>query len=192
MTASSIENPKISEFMLAFLEGTGWYKGNYNMTESLYWGKGKGCSFYFGSCLNKTTHLPNFNEFCGGLTQIGCDSSRRYGAACGGSSVKKVSIASLGAFDYWTDGTAVSDMFADNCPYFVANDNKDCQDPYQQNRANLNGELYGEGSKCFTGNLFTNTQTTKKKSNYCLRASVRILLNSGLLTYFYSANNKQT
>lgn len=59
MTAASIENAKITEFTLAFLEGTGWSQGNYSLAETLYWGKGKGCDFYDGPCVD----IATFDEF---------------------------------------------------------------------------------------------------------------------------------
>ncbi len=45
MTASAILDMRVSEFSLALLEGTGWYKVNYDLADKMTWGKNKGCDF---------------------------------------------------------------------------------------------------------------------------------------------------
>lgn len=51
MTASEIDDARISEFTLAFLEGTGWYDVDYTMAEPFNWGRNQGCTFHDGPCL---------------------------------------------------------------------------------------------------------------------------------------------
>ena len=173
MTASSIENARISEFTLAFLEGTGWYKGNYNMTEFLFWGKGKGCGFYSGPCVDMITKLPAYDEFCSSLTEVGCSVSRRSGATCGSSSIK-TSTTTPFSFNYWGNNTVISDDFADNCPYFDSNEIKDCENPSHQYKAQISDEVFGSDSICLTGNIF-GAQPLRKKTNYCLKTQVKFL-----------------
>ena len=179
MTASSIENARISEFTLAFLEGTGWYKGNYNMTEYLYWGKGKGCGFYTGPCVDIMTQLPIFEEFCSGLTEVGCSVSRRSGATCGSPRIK-TSTNTPSTFNYWGNNTVVSDDFSDNCPYFDSSKVKDCENPLHQSLSQINTEIFGSESKCFTGNI--GSQARPSKTNYCLKSAV-------IIVYFFSCLN---
>jgi len=170
MTAASIENAKITEFTLAFLEGTGWYKGNYSMVETMYWGKGKGCDFYYGPCVDIATQMATFDEFCSHLTEVGCSPSRRSGASCGSSYIITDS-SGVSVFDYWGNDTVVSDMFSDNCPYFDASDVKDCENPYQQKRAKISAEVYGTGSRCYTGTM-AKSNALSAKSTYCLKTAV--------------------
>ena len=56
----------ISEFTLALLEDSGYYKANYYTGGLMRYGKHKGCSFVMGDCINRTTHTVNplfENEF---------------------------------------------------------------------------------------------------------------------------------
>ena len=54
----------ISEFTLAALEDTGFYKANYYTGGLMQYGKNKGCDFVFEKCVNDGTVNPKFtNEF---------------------------------------------------------------------------------------------------------------------------------
>lgn len=171
MTAGEMEEARISEFMLAFLEGTGWYKGNYSMTEPVYWGKGKGCDFYYSPCIDRKTFNPSYEEFCPALTEVGCSVTRKLGASCG-AAVSETDDRLSGAFNYWGNYSVVKDIFADNCPFFVPTSNKDCEDPNSRRTAFLNEETYGFGSKCFSGTIVHPWQRLNRKTNYCFKSSV--------------------
>jgi hypothetical protein len=56
MTASQINDQRISELTLALLDGTGWYEVNYAMADPFYFGKGEGCGF-----LSKCS---GYKEYC--------------------------------------------------------------------------------------------------------------------------------
>ena len=63
---SYTEEQVISEFTLAYLEDTGYYKPNYYTGGLMRFGKHKGCEFLEEMCVDKTTHKinPKFeNEF---------------------------------------------------------------------------------------------------------------------------------
>jgi hypothetical protein len=45
MTGVSINEPKYSSFTLALMEDSGWYQADYNLADSILWGKGDGCGF---------------------------------------------------------------------------------------------------------------------------------------------------
>ncbi|CAH8853715.1 unnamed protein product [Trichobilharzia szidati] len=51
MTATFTNSYRISPITLAMMEDTGWYVANYALSQSFSWGKGKGCVFATGSCL---------------------------------------------------------------------------------------------------------------------------------------------
>jgi len=56
----------ISEFTLALLEDSGYYKANYYTGGLMRYGKNKGCKFLKETCVDRTTHEidPKFeNEF---------------------------------------------------------------------------------------------------------------------------------
>ena len=55
----------ISEFTLALLEDSGWYKINYFTGGLMRFGKNKGCNFLKKDCVNKSDLTSNFKfEFC--------------------------------------------------------------------------------------------------------------------------------
>ena len=61
MAPSNSLSSMISNVSLSILEASGWYSPKYELiTEDNYWGKDKGCDFFFKTCLNNT----NFDEFC--------------------------------------------------------------------------------------------------------------------------------
>jgi len=145
MTASVMPDQRISEFSLAFLEGSGWYQVNYDMADPLQWGKGEGCAFVDGTCFG-----TQFPEFCSDFGATGCTFDRTYGAYCGSPS-----------------GNVVIDKFADNCPFFAGYSNTNCQDPTQANGRSLSAEAHGQHSRCFAGTIYPGNALTKKRS-YCL------------------------
>lgn len=50
MTGVFTHNPVFSRITLALMEDTGWYRANYDMAESLEWGRNAGCLFVQNSC----------------------------------------------------------------------------------------------------------------------------------------------
>ena len=79
------EEQVISEFTLALLEDTGYYKANYYTGGLMRYGKNKGCSFVRDQCVDRNTHTinPEFeNEFYDSinsdyLTDASCSSGRQ-------------------------------------------------------------------------------------------------------------------
>ena len=65
MTGEDNGNPILSGLTLAFMEDTGWYKVDYSVEETLYWGKNKGCKFYLQDC-------GGGREFCTNPGEIAC------------------------------------------------------------------------------------------------------------------------
>ena len=57
------EEMAISEFTLAFLEDSGWYKPKYYTGELLRFGKNKGCDFINNDCLDSNLKANFKNEF---------------------------------------------------------------------------------------------------------------------------------
>jgi Leishmanolysin. len=171
MTASEIDDARISEFTLALMEATGWYEVDYSMAEPFFWGKGKGCNFIRGKCV-ETGGTPNFDEFCSPLMEYGCTHSGRSQGFCGTTQIRTGTVSS--SMNYWGNNTIVSDSFADNCPYFAAYSNLDCENPAHKKLAELpSAESYGYGSRCFSGS-FRETAASSITLTYCFQFQVRI------------------
>lgn len=71
MTASHAETLILSEFTLAILEDSGWYKVDYSFAGNMTWGKNKGCGFLENVCHEKNK-LDEFSEFCEVDGMYGC------------------------------------------------------------------------------------------------------------------------
>ena len=75
------EEQVISEFTLAFLEDTGYYKANYFTGGLIQFGKHKGSDFLKQKCFGNTVNLNFYNEFFKNIPQNnfepGCSSGRQ-------------------------------------------------------------------------------------------------------------------
>ena len=78
------EEQVISEFTLALLEDTGYYKANYYTGGLMRYGKGKGCDFINNRCVNSSNDINEFfeNEFYDSIASPGsidasCSSGRQ-------------------------------------------------------------------------------------------------------------------
>ena len=75
---SSIQEKVISEFTLALLEDTGYYKANYYTEGLMRYGKNKGCDFIQNKCVDFSSQInPYFeNEFFDSIhSDYGIDNS---------------------------------------------------------------------------------------------------------------------
>ena len=63
----------VSEFTLALMEDSGWYKVDYNYSEPYFWGHNEGCDWFTADCIDKTTQESNFVQyFCDKALDNGC------------------------------------------------------------------------------------------------------------------------
>jgi len=169
MTANDIRDPRFSEFTLALLEGTGWYKPVYTMAEPMTYGKNAGCAFLDSPCVNNVTKKAAFKEFCSPLTSAGIFHTRRAFGICGMNNPRAGSSL-VSEFDYWGNKTEVIDPFADNCPQIQVNAEFDCEDVDNQQSALLGSyEYYGIGAKAFMGNLATSNRYYLRTMGYCFK-----------------------
>ncbi len=61
MSTDIFTDAQLSVFTIALLKDTGYYtEVNDNMSEDLFWGKGKGCEFVTNACFSKS---QSFEEF---------------------------------------------------------------------------------------------------------------------------------
>ena len=171
MTASAIPDAVISEFTLALLEGTGWYQVEYTMSENFRWGQGKGCPFVNNVCVNSALAVSATPEFCSPLESEGCTFTGRSVGVCGTNTAFLPSNGIPSGFNYWKNKTKVLDTFSDNCPYYVAYPNLDCEQPRDKQYSLLDGEKYDVGSRCFSGTL-SPTALPRRTTGYCFAMDV--------------------
>lgn len=175
MTASTLQDVRISQFTLALLEGSGWYKPDYTKAEAITWGQNKGCSFLDSPCVNTTTQLATSEEYCSPLKKMTCSWTGRGTGVCGTTSLK-TSTTLANSYNYWGNSTIVNDAFADNCPIPDIYSNLDCEDERNQAGATLpTQEFYGYGGKCFIGNLYPVGKTVSTYG-YCFKQSVSLII----------------
>jgi hypothetical protein len=140
MTASQMDDFRISQITLSLLESTGWYTPDYSMAEPLVYGRQEGCGFLNSYCISSYGQ-PRFSEYCtNGAT--GCTAEGRSGAYCG------------------------ADSFSDNCPYMQGYSNSDCENPASMRT--IAAESHGVGSKCFMGSLYP-SGAIGRESPYCFK-----------------------
>ncbi len=171
MTAGDIIDPRISEFFLAVLEGSGWYTPDYTMTEPMFWGKGKGCEFLDTKCINKDKESAFPDHFCSALGTDSCTFGNQAYAMCGMSNITQKDAKLNPAFNYFGDNTIVDDEFSDNCPYYAAYSQSECRDSTNTPVRLPTGEYFGEGSQCFTGTL-GEMSALEEDSPLCLKKFV--------------------
>ncbi|EAR86150.2 leishmanolysin family protein (macronuclear) [Tetrahymena thermophila SB210] len=145
MTASQVQGSVISEFTAALLRDTGFYASiNSNLLSPIYWGKYKGCDFFYNVCNSTTTSYPEFQP-SNSINQQKCDF---YNMAIG--------IVS-----------STIDIFS-QCPITQPYQNEFCQDPQfkpnEQNRMNT-----GVNSYCFQSTALKNgyTSNSQYKNQRC-------------------------
>lgn len=134
---------RVSEFTLAFLEGTGWYAPDYSYAEPYFYGQGQGCSYMSNVCTSSGT--PKFDEYCVGSNK-GCAPEGRGGGYC----------------------STVDIM--DGCRAVEPYDDYDCDSSYGTDYARFPDlETYGRGAggKCFSGNL--NSRNANNPTSFCFK-----------------------
>jgi len=164
MTSGVIDGYRVSEFSLALLEGSGWYKPDYSYAEPFYYGQGQGCGFIYQTC---SAAIYNFPEFCS-VASRGCTANGRGG------------------------GTCASDSRSDGCYFMFPMEDYDCDNSAAVDNARFPSlESYGRGvgSKCFSGTL--TSQTRSSQTSFCfkyncvgsgLNTSLQVFLGSKYVT----------
>ena len=97
------------------------------MSEPFAWGRGQGCDFLDGVCMNHQGQ-PNFREFCSVDVPQGCTFTARSAGNCNSD-----------------------DTFDDGCYYYAGYSNLDCENPANQASAWFQEETYEPTSRCFEG-----------------------------------------
>jgi hypothetical protein len=143
LSSGAIYGRKLTEFTLAYLEGTGWYDPDYSYAEPFFFGKGLGCDFIYYTCNSTATTSP-FEEYCTGN-----------GRDC-------TEIGNGGGF-------CKTDICSDNCRFVTPQFEYNCENPNGIYYTPFSSkQVYGRGlgSKCFSGNLTTGSSVSQ--TTYCL------------------------
>eukprot|EP00937_MAST-01D_sp_MAST-1D-sp2_P003096 g3096.t1 len=148
-----------SALTLAFLEDSGWYKGNYDASQPALWGYHRGCSFATDKCIAgpKTAPKPRFPEFCTKERQAGCTPDRTHQGYCG---LHRRKFALPAPYQYFSDPSLGGGLEqVDFCPYWRGYSNRDCRDLAQQQKdeRNWGGQIFHAASRCLESTLSQKT-----------------------------------
>jgi len=142
MSMAGTTGARITEFTLAFLEGTGWYVPDYCYAEPYTFGKGQGCGFLADDL--DPTNFPD--EFCEG-SNLGCTEIGHSGGYCVLDS--KIKVGKVQAHSRYFNCENPKGIYYTTFP---------------------SKQVYGRGlgSKCFSGNLTTSKTKAGSIKSYCL------------------------
>ncbi|EGR30469.1 leishmanolysin family protein, putative, partial [Ichthyophthirius multifiliis] len=134
-----------SIFTIALLKDTGFYpEVNENMTNNIFWGKGKGCDFLVNAC-QSTIEYPEY---------------------------PKIYDKEQCMFEYEGIGVGVAEVYADKCPIIYFYQNRLCtntnsvskEDDKNQEQDKLSN--YSTQSKCFQSTATQSSSKIQYKSEY--------------------------
>ena len=138
------EEKVISEFTLAYLEDTGYYKANYYTGGLMRFGKNKGCSFIKDKCVNNNVINPEFeNEFFDTIYYDKNDpscTSARVGRAYNFFSIYD-NIPTH--YQYFQNNTRGGYTVADYCPVPRGNSNEEKLNYFSERCSELGDGAYG-------------------------------------------------
>ena len=187
--ATRSEELVISEFTLAYLEDTGYYKANYYTGGLMRYGKNKGCAFVKDKCVNNYEINPEFeNEFFDSLYY-------QYDPSCSSGRLGRTYNYFLqysglpDEYQYFKDKTTGGYQPADYCPVPRQIENENKLNYYTGSCSSLGDGTYGtlvcyeeewdEGSTHYSGtrcynNSYLETVTGEKYSDhsFCFLSSL--------------------
>jgi proprotein convertase subtilisin/kexin type 5 len=145
-----------SDITFALLKDSGWYDINWNYTDTLYYGKNRGCNFYDQKCV--VNSIAQFPEFC--TDDIGtpkCDYLRLNKGTC----TKVTQSTPVPTYANYFNNPSIGgmDSYLDYCPTIIAYDNGSCRGT-GANPTNLvfgAGEAISMSSRCLEHNLLVNS-----------------------------------
>ena len=141
------EEQVISEFTLAVLEDSGYYKANYYTGGLMRFGKHKGCAFLEEKCINPTTHKTKEefeNEFFDSFNP-----SNGLDASCSSGRQSRTYKIILGVenlneeFKYFENPVWAGYEPADYCPTFMKHEDEEKKSYFSGHCSELGSGLYG-------------------------------------------------
>ena len=146
----------LSSFTLAAFADMGFYSVNASMADELLWGKGMGCEFINGKCIDPDTGVAqgsNQGYFCSSSSKS-CSLDLTAKSTCDVATF--TTDITPAYFQYFPDKKKQggADITMDFCPYFKKYSNQDCTDAsHVDTTQNARGEIYGDSSRCFDSTL---------------------------------------
>jgi len=146
----------LSSFTLAAFADMGFYSVNASMADELLWGKGMGCEFINGKCIDPDTGVAqgsNQGYFCSSSSKS-CSLDLTAKSTCDVATF--TTDITPAYFQYFPDKKKQggADITMDFCPYFKQYSNQDCTDAsHVDTTQNARGEIYGDSSRCFDSTL---------------------------------------
>jgi leishmanolysin len=139
----------ISQFTLAILEDSGWYRANWTRANVLLWGKNTGCAIPFNRCENwNLDHLES--HYCTNPGAPVCTFNLRGKGFC---NVQRYSN-DLGYYRHLSNPNwGGPDNLMDYCPFSSRLDSGECSDTTSKNGNRYAFEYYGTDSGCFESNV---------------------------------------
>ena len=144
------EEQVISEFTLALLEDTGFYKANYYTGGLMRYGKNKGCEFLTDKCINNNEINSNFeNEFFDWLNSLdepSCSSGRQSRTY---NLLWQYYDEIPSEYQYFNDTFIGGLSSADYCPVFQNDNNEEIYGYYIGHCSNKGSGQYGSKIKYY-------------------------------------------
>ncbi|OWY94688.1 Leishmanolysin M8 metalloprotease, partial [Phytophthora megakarya] len=154
-----------SGLTLAFFADSGWYRVNSSSSETLHFGRKKGCAFASSKCIDPVTQIPIASDhFCATpATEFqGCSVDGTSRAVCSLSTQSQTIPAEYQYFPSPSKGGI--NTFADYCPLVVGYTGGDCTistNLLKLGKTSINayGETYCSTCKCTTSSLRSDDST---------------------------------
>jgi leishmanolysin-like peptidase len=165
----------LSQFTLALLEDSGWYKVSPDYTvEKLIWGRGTGCAIPDGTRC-EDWNIDRQGYFCDAVSNA--DNTRIERCNFEFTSISYCGIAdykqNLGYYQHLSNPQIGGLSSYDYCPLVIKFNNGDCgvaTSDLAKLRGLMNGQYFGAGSACFNSNLAPSTSKTAEIEARCFRA----------------------
>eukprot|EP01124_Arcella_intermedia_P022364 TRINITY_DN3312_c0_g1_i1.p1 TRINITY_DN3312_c0_g1~~TRINITY_DN3312_c0_g1_i1.p1 ORF type:complete len:800 (-),score=81.02 TRINITY_DN3312_c0_g1_i1:43-2442(-) len=166
MTGSEVNWPILSNLTLSLFKDSGWYTVNFDVADTLVWGRGLGTDFVNQNCGQWLKKFPTRPGFCSSVDSLGtnvqCNYDRRGYGLCNLLDTY-TNLPSI--YRHYTSATTGGQsMLADYCGYFGqeglttwcnigATNIQQASDYFNFLGTNDYGEQFGLGSRCLSTTL---------------------------------------
>jgi hypothetical protein len=171
-----------SEFTLAFLEDTGWYKPNYEVADKLTFGEGMGCSFVEERCVNRQRPYNCDSDL--GASDEDCTHDERKKGKC---NIRTWPSPLDSFYQYYSDATrGGSDDLADYCGFirYTSSFQSDCTISAYGGRTVDNfrfenfGEVYCPTCRCIRATDSSGTRGPSCHNMTCVNGFPKVKIGS--------------
>jgi len=166
----------LSNFTLALLEDSGWYRVNpdFEVVNGLIWGKDAGCDFVNNRCedwnLDREGYFCDTNTDSEGNTIERCNFDLTTISTCFIQDYQ----TNLGYYAHLPNPSLGGINFYDYCPLVVRFSNGDCRSTttsVSQQRNGVYGQYFGEEAACFNSNAAPSSAGRASQAASCYRTT---------------------